>query len=92
MSDITKHGEKRTRKRLGISKKGVESAFAKAILEGKRSDDFKGAFKKYLDFWCISYHSVALVHDNSIFFMKHGTLITAWPIPQRYRKYLKDKG
>jgi len=88
--EITKHGGDRARKRLGISKKAVEAEFAKALANGKRQADFKGAFRKYLDFWCRDYRSAAIVYHNAIYFVKDDKLITVWPVPGKYKKYLVE--
>lgn len=86
---ITKHAEKRLRKRAGIKKSAVEKTFKKAQELGKRQNDFKGAFRKYLDFWAIDYRSTPIVYQNTIYFMKGDDLVTAWQVPQKYIKYIK---
>ncbi|HET8709597.1 MAG TPA: hypothetical protein VFL85_04960 [Candidatus Saccharimonadales bacterium] len=86
---ITRHAEKRLRKRAGLPKKAIERNFATALGEGKRQVHFKGAFRKYLDFWATDYHSTPIVHGNTIYFMKGSDFVTAWEVPQKYRKYLK---
>lgn len=93
MSNITKHAEKRIRKRLGINKRSAEANYASALKHGKRAKDFKGAFRKYLDFWQKDYFSTAIVYDYAIYFVKHGDLVTVWPVPAKFRKYIKaDRG
>lgn len=88
MPEVTNHGASRARKRLGLNKKTIEKEFVKALAEGKRQADFKGAFRKYLDFWCREYKSTAYVYHNAIYLVKVDTLITVWAVPGKFKKYL----
>lgn len=87
-TDITAHGEKRLRKRLGISKTAVKRDFERALKDGKRHGEFKGSFKRYLDKYGAFYRSLAIVYGNTIYFTSGNRLITAWEVPSRFRKYI----
>ena len=54
---ITRHAEKRVRERLGICKRAVWRAAAKALNEGLTEDQCTGAMRKWLD-------KQALVYDR----------------------------
>ena len=90
MTNLTKHGEKRLRKRGGFSKKIAPRLAEEAFINGKRQKDFKGAFRDYLDKQGIVHRTVPVVHKGQIyFFSKEDALVTMWPIPGRYRSSLK---
>lgn len=88
MNNVTKHAEKRVRKRLGKSKSTVVENFGTALLSGRKHGEFKGAFKKYLDYYAMFYHSTPIIHQGVIYWVVGSKLITAWQVPQKYRKYL----
>jgi len=86
---VTDHGEKRLRKRLGLSKSSVDKAFGDALLKGRRHAEFKGRFRRYLDAQASVHHSAPIVHGHTIYWTsKDGVLITAYQVPAMYRKYL----
>ena len=39
MSQLTKHGQERLRKRLGLNKKAMERSFQSALEKGKRTSE-----------------------------------------------------
>lgn len=89
MRQVTKHAEKRLRKRLNIPKKSINENFGKAMLYGKKHAEFKGAFKRYLDYWGREYGSAPVVYGNTIYFVIGNRLITAWPVPAKFKDYIK---
>ncbi len=93
MIPVTKHGDLRVRKRLGLPRKTVEKQAAKAFTDGQPVSAFSGAFKRYLDLQGINFKSVARVYKGNIYFYnkEDNALITCWQVPSKYRKYLKGK-
>lgn len=86
---ISKHAELRIRKRLGLPKKAVARQVERAIFNGKPPSAFTGGFKRYLDKTAIVHQCRPLVYGGNIFFYRGDVLVTAWPIPSRFRKHLK---
>lgn len=85
---ITNHGENRLRKRTGVSKKSVEKNFEKALENGRQHNEFKGQFKKYLDFYAREYSARPIIYNNSIYWVRGSNLITVYTIPGKFRIYL----
>jgi hypothetical protein len=46
---VTRHAEHRTRERVGIPKKAVRRAAAKAITKGIKRTEAEGGLRRYLD-------------------------------------------
>jgi len=79
------------RGRMGKSKKTVEKIYAEALLKGKDNCQFKGKIKTYLDHLATLHDCRPIVYQEIVYITTHGYLITCWPIPQQYKKYLKEK-
>lgn len=71
---ITKHADKRIRKRLGLKRKAVARRAAQAIANGKRREMFTGSLRRYLDKLFFNYggKNELIVYHNMIFIM-HGS-------------------
>lgn len=93
--EVSKHALKQVHKRLGVPMKAVQKLAEKAWGEGKEHKDFKGSLHRYLS---KLYHS----HDNAVnayrildtylfFFTPEGVLVTAYQLPDRYKKQLQRK-
>jgi len=89
MASLTKHGEKRIRKRAGIPRRATQKLVDEAKLKGKPASEFKGSFRRYLDFQGITYNTTPVVYNGYIYFFHGNLLTTMWPIPQSYRKVAK---
>lgn len=86
---ITNHGEHRMRKRLGLPKRTVDKEFTKALESGKYQKDFTGRFRKYLDRKSIENKSRPIVYKHNIYWVNtNNILITVFPVPREYKKYL----
>lgn len=85
---VSNHGELRARKRLGINKRSVYKNFNDALTKGRQHNEFKGKFKKYLDHQAMIHHSQPFVYNNAIYWVRDRTLITVYPIPGMYKKYI----
>lgn len=88
---VSRHGSKRVRKRSGLPKRSVEKAFKLALEKGRGANDFSGVFRAYLDNESRFYKSKPIVYGNTIYWVKGSMLTTAWEVPSRFRKYLKEK-
>lgn len=88
MVAVTKHAEKRIRKRLGISKSNVDKMFSEALVKGRVTSDFVGAFKRFLDHKSMEFRATPLVLAQNIYWHNHGVLITVYQVPNRFKKYL----
>jgi len=94
MSELTTHGDKRIRKRLGIPRKAAQSHSDRARKEGFPRTHFTGRLRRYLDkLW----HEGGKTHDYRIFngavYVFAGeTLITVWVLPQSLKKAATQKG
>lgn len=84
---VTRHADKRMRKRIGINRSAVERMARKAMTEGYTRYDFHGSLRRYLD---------ALYHYNNsannirvwgekVWIFSDSTLITVLDLPQRYK-------
>lgn len=89
MSQLTKHGQERLRKRLGLNKKAMERSFQSALEKGKRTSEFKGRFRKYLDAISQEYRTTPVIYGQNIYIVnKENVLITVFQVPSEYKKYL----
>lgn len=89
MTGITDHGEKRMRKRLGLSKNSLDKSFGDALLYGRKPHEFKGRFKKFLDGKAMVHHAQPIVYGQNIYWVSgKGELITVYQVPANLRKYL----
>lgn len=80
---VTKHGEKRMRKRVGISKHSV-CRMAEIVYEkGIRFCDTKGRVHRYLEEVCNRGEAgnELVLHGNNIYIYRNSCLITVWPLP-----------
>ena len=85
---VSRHGEKRTRERLGIPRKAVERMAQKALVEGRSHADFSGSFKRYLDSVFLEHQKAAKmrVYGQHLFiFASDETLITVWMLPEKFK-------
>lgn len=89
--NVTFHGTKRVRKRIGLPKRSVGRTVAKALVKGIRREDVSGSLRRYLDLLTHKTREygkdpLIVIHANNvyIFTMDH-VLITVWPLPSRFR-------
>ena len=90
---VTHHAVKRCRKRLGLPKRAVTRNAERAFAEGRQHGDFTGSFKRYLDRVHFKDPSVnqLRVFGGTLFLFADGVLITAWPVPPKFRKIAERK-
>ena len=88
MAVVTSHAKRRTRKRLGIPKKGAEANANRAYELGFRMADTKSALWRYLDgvkrqgteeadCEIVVYHRAVYIFSNEI-------LVTVFQLPRKY--------
>lgn len=85
---LTKHGELRLRKRLGLSRKASDRQAKRAYEQGQRKEDFKGEIWGYLTSEG-RLGQTAVVYARSVYIFEGDRLITVFPLQRRYWKYVK---
>lgn len=88
MLNVTNHALRRCRERMGVPKKAVIRMVEKAFEVGKCHSDFSGSFSRYLDSIFLKERNAnnMRVYNGHLFIFAGDTLITAWPVPSKYRK------
>lgn len=86
---VTRHAERRTRERVGIPKKAVRRAAAKAITEGIRRTETDGGLRRYLDWLYWRGNGGAsniMVYGDKVYLFNDDTLITVLNVPPAHMK------
>ncbi len=85
---VSKHAEKRTKTRLGISKKLADKNAKKAMEFGLTHAETKNGLKRYLDSLYLSYGIAnnMRVYHHHVYIFKGVKLITILPLPQKFEK------
>ena len=88
MARITRHATQRMRQRLGISKRTTEKNAEKALAHGIKHSDTRGSLHRYISslYWKEQTANNARIYNNSVYIFHNNTLITVFPLPQKYRK------
>lgn len=84
---VTRHADKRMRKRIGVNRSAVEKIARKAMAEGYTRHDFSGSLRRYLDY-LYHYNEEAnniRVYAEKVRIFSDNTLITVLDLPQRYK-------
>lgn len=80
---VTRHGEKRMRKRVGLSKHSVSRMAEMVYEKGIRFCDTRGRIHRYLEE--VSGRgepdNELVVHGNNLYIYRDSCLITVWPLP-----------
>lgn len=85
---VTRHGDKRTRKRVGVNRSTVERLARKALADGITRYDAKGGLRRYLDYL---YHynesagNIRVWSEKVWIFTDRNILVTVLDLPQRYK-------
>ncbi|USN15554.1 hypothetical protein KIKIMORA_04360 [Brevundimonas phage vB_BpoS-Kikimora] len=84
---VTEHAELRARKRMGIPRKAVQRQAETALEQGAPPKAFSGSFRRYLDGLYLSERKATniRVHGGNLYLFAGESLLTCWPVPQRYR-------
>ena len=88
MTHVTKHAMKRTKERLGLPKRVSEKNAEKALLYGIRHKETSGSLHRYIEvlYWKNQAANNIRIYCNSVYIFNDDTLITVFPLPQKYRK------
>lgn len=89
---VTDHGARRTKERVGLSKKLAEKNAEKALAFGLTHADTKAGLHKYLDKLYLSNGTAnnMRIYHHYIYMFRGNTLITILPLPNNLCK-LADK-
>ena len=85
---ITRHGDQRTRKRVGVNRSAVAKLAKKALDNGIARDDTHGGLRRYLDY--VSHRNsrpvIIRVWSEKVWvYSEDYILITVLDLPQKYR-------
>lgn len=88
MTSVTNHAVKRTKERLGLSKKLAAKNAERALAEGLRHRDTGGSLYRYIEslYWKNRTANNVRIYCNYVYIFHDSLLITVYPLPQRYRK------
>ena len=86
MTKYSKHGMKRIRKRVSVSKRQLQ-----LVLErGRMAKEFKGTLKIYIDSVCTKNNTIGYVYGTHVYlFGQDDVFITVLNIPTKYHKQLR---
>lgn len=88
MARVTDHAARRTKERLGISKRISEKNADKALQMGIRHSDTSGSLHRYITalYWKHQTANNVRIYCENVYIFHNDTLITVFPLPQKYRK------
>ena len=84
---VTRHADKRMRKRVGVNRSAVEKIARRALADGYTRHDFQGSIRRYLDY-LYHYNEEAnniRVYAEKVWIFSDNILITVLDLPQRYK-------
>lgn len=98
MVRVSQHAKDRAKERLDLSYKAERNKlFARALRYGHPPADFAGEFKQYVENRKRGKGVGAKIYDNTVFIYKNKTIITVFPVPDKYlpirehfASYIKD--
>lgn len=85
--NVSRHAVKRTKERVGLSKKIADKNAQKALDEGITHAEAKGSLSRYLDriyFTNRSINSIR-IYQHNVYLFADKTLVTILPLPPKYR-------
>lgn len=85
---VTAHGGKRVRERVGIPKRAVAKLAARAMVDGATHAQFTGSMKRYLDAIYMDHGSAnnMRILNGYLFLFADERLVTCWLLPERFRR------
>lgn len=89
---VSKHGERRTRQRVGLPKKSVERNAQRALTDGIGHKEASGALKRYIAWLYERYAhngNNIRIYGDKVWVFHDGILITVLNVPGKYRKAAK---
>ena len=92
MTVLTRHGEKRLRKRAGLKKKTAKKESAKALKEGITHAESRGRLRKFLDKLFLSHQKAnnIRVYKGRVYLFHKDILITAISLPGNLKNIAED--
>lgn len=90
--EVTRHAHKRLRKRVGLPKSAVQNNARKALLYGVTHAETTGGLHRYLDYLWHQHETAnnVRVYCGSVYIFCGDTLVTVWPLPEKFRKRAQD--
>lgn len=88
-ADVTRHGERRVRQRVGINKKAVGRNADKALVYGVNHAQAKGRLKNYIGWLYNKYGGIGnniRVYNGYVYVFRGERLITVLNLPNEYRR------
>lgn len=84
---VTRHAEQRTRERVGLPKRAVDRAAARALRKGRPRQHFSGALRRYLNFIFMKRQKAnnMRVYSGYIYMFDGDSLITVLEVPPEFR-------
>ena len=85
---VTRHGDKRTRKRVGVNRSAVERTARKALMNGVARHETKGGLRRYLDalyHYNMSAENMRVWGEKVWLFTDKNILITVLDLPRKYK-------
>ena len=84
---ISKHAEKRIRKRMGVNRSAVSSVVSDALERGIGSGQCSGSLRRYLDkiYFGPGSADKGIVYQDHIFLLKRNILVSVIPAPKKYK-------
>lgn len=88
MARVTNHAAKRTKERLGIPKRISEKNADQALKLGIKHSDTSGSLRRYITslYWKQQTANNIRIYCENVYIFHNDTLITVFPLPQKYRK------
>lgn len=86
---LSYHGRERIKERIGVSKSRIERTAEQALENGVRRDEATGSMKRYMESLLAknpTARNARIYCGNVYIFSGRNVLITAFPLPSRYRK------
>lgn len=89
---VSKHGAKRARERVGLPKKAVERNAQRALTEGIGYKEASGSLKRYISWLYERYDGNGnniRIYGDKVWVFHDGILITVLNVPGEHRKQVK---
>ncbi len=88
MACVTNHAVKRTKERVGLSKKLAAKNAEKALTEGLCHRDVGGSLYRYIEslYWKYGTANNIRIYCDYVYLFHDNLLIMVYGLPQKYRK------
>lgn len=85
---VTDHAAKRTKQRAGLPKSVTTKNAERALQNGIRHEETKGALRRYLDGVYLKRETAnnIRIYCNNVYLFHNEMLITLYPLPPEFRK------